>query len=214
MEDSTQCSAFARNHLHFGRIWFRRHQRDFASHAMARPRSIFLSCFDCASRFANAAPGVIDLTIAKYDNHIGTNNVAPVDRNALIPEVITCTPSEALPVAANSCDSPVYRCAGSRGGRANVMPALRGPTPSKGRLIRCTVPGSTPNRFAILRTPSVRPGVLRAARIRASSSAAIRGRPRRLPSCLALRSPARTIVRYSPMTLTTTRLSRCPSNSA
>jgi hypothetical protein len=28
--------------------------------------------------------------------------------------------------------------------------------PSKGRLIRCTVHGSTPNRFAILRTPSVR----------------------------------------------------------
>src|SRR5437879_5527136 len=30
---------------------------------------------------------------------------------------------------------------------------------SKGRLIRCTVPGSTPNRAAILRTPSVRPGL-------------------------------------------------------
>ena len=50
--------------------------------------------------------------------------------------------------------------------------------PSKGRLIRCTVLGSTPKRFAIFRTPSVRPGALRAARIRASSSGAIRGRPR------------------------------------
>src|SRR5262249_12462468 len=50
-------------------------------------------------------------------------------------------------------------------------------TLSKGRLIRCTVPGSTPNRCAILRTPSVRPGALRAAKIRASSSGAIRGRP-------------------------------------
>ena len=36
----------------------------------------------------------------------------------------------------------------------------------KGRLILCTVLGSTPNRSAILRTPSVRPGVLRAAKIR------------------------------------------------
>jgi len=39
------------------------------------------------------------------------------------------------------------------------------PTATKGRLIRCTVPGSTPKRFAILRTPSVRPGALRAARV-------------------------------------------------
>src|SRR5262249_11039351 len=34
---------------------------------------------------------------------------------------------------------------------------------SKGRLIRCTVLGSTPKRFAIFRTPSVRPGAFRAA---------------------------------------------------
>ena len=61
------------------------------------------------------------------------------------------------------------------------------PLPSKGRLIRCTVPGSTPKRFAILRTPSVRPGAFRAARIRASTAGAIRGRPSRLPSALALR---------------------------
>ena len=64
-------------------------------------------------------------------------------------------------------------------------------TPSKGRLILCTVPGSTPNRLAILRTPSVRPGAFRAARIRASSSGAIRGRPSCLPSALARLSPAR-----------------------
>jgi hypothetical protein len=36
---------------------------------------------------------------------------------------------------------------------------------SKGRLIRCTVPGSTSKRLAILRTPSVRPGAIKAARI-------------------------------------------------
>jgi hypothetical protein len=65
-------------------------------------------------------------------------------------------------------------------------------TPSKGRLIRCTVLGSTPKRAAILRTPSARPGVLRAARICLSSSAGIRGRPSCLPSSLALRRPART----------------------
>src|SRR5262249_23657422 len=35
-------------------------------------------------------------------------------------------------------------------------------------LIRCTVPGLTPNRAAILRTPSVRPGLCRAARMRRS----------------------------------------------
>jgi hypothetical protein len=44
---------------------------------------------------------------------------------------------------------------------------------SKGRLIRCTVPGLTPNRSAILRTPSVRPGLSRAARIAFSVSAGI-----------------------------------------
>jgi hypothetical protein len=35
---------------------------------------------------------------------------------------------------------------------------------TKGRLIRCTVPGSTPNRLAMTRTPA-RPGVARASRI-------------------------------------------------
>jgi hypothetical protein len=64
--------------------------------------------------------------------------------------------------------------------------------PPKGRLTRCTVLGSTPNRAAILRMPSVRPGALRAARIRLSSSSGIRGRPSCLPSLLALLSPART----------------------
>jgi hypothetical protein len=47
---------------------------------------------------------------------------------------------------------------------------------SKGRLMRCTVLGSTPNRF-IFRTPSVRPGAFRAARIRTSRSAAMRWSP-------------------------------------
>src|SRR5204863_5728121 len=67
-------------------------------------------------------------------------------------------------------------------------------TPSskgRGRLIRCTVPESTPNRSAILRTPGL-PGVARAFLIRSSSSAAIRGRPIRFPSLLARARPART----------------------
>jgi hypothetical protein len=64
--------------------------------------------------------------------------------------------------------------------------------PSKGRPIRWTVPGSTPNRAAILRTPSVRPGLSRAALIAFSRSAGIGGRPSRLPSLLARASPART----------------------
>jgi hypothetical protein len=66
------------------------------------------------------------------------------------------------------------------------------PVPSKGRLMRCTVLGSTRKRAAILRTPSVRPGAFRAARIRSSRSGAIRGRPSCFPSSLALLSPART----------------------
>jgi hypothetical protein len=49
---------------------------------------------------------------------------------------------------------------------------------SKGRLIRCTVPTATLNRAAIFRTPSVRPGLFRASRIRSSSSEAIGGRKR------------------------------------
>ena len=43
--------------------------------------------------------------------------------------------------------------------------------------MRCTVPGLTPNRSAILRTPSVRPGWRRASRIAVSSSGAIGGLP-------------------------------------
>src|SRR5262249_39720964 len=50
---------------------------------------------------------------------------------------------------------------------------------SKGRLIRCTVPGLTPNCLAMTRTPGL-PGVARASRIRFSSAGAIGGRPRRL----------------------------------
>src|SRR5260221_9038766 len=57
--------------------------------------------------------------------------------------------------------------------------------PSKGRrLIRCTVPGSTPNRAAIFRTPSVRPGLCRAILIAFSISAGLFGPPRRPPSRL------------------------------
>ena len=62
---------------------------------------------------------------------------------------------------------------------------------SKGRLIRCTVPGLTPNCLAMTRTPGL-PGVARASRIRFSSAGAIGGRPRRLPSPLARARPART----------------------
>ena len=52
-------------------------------------------------------------------------------------------------------------------------------TPAKGRLMRCTVPGSTPNRAAILRTPSVRPGLFRQ---QATNHAWInRGKERQLP---------------------------------
>ena len=62
----------------------------------------------------------------------------------------------------------------------------------KGRLIRWTVEGSTPNRTAILRTPSVRPGLFRASRIRSTSAGASGGLPRRFPSLLARFRPART----------------------
>src|SRR5207302_10911410 len=61
---------------------------------------------------------------------------------------------------------------------------------SKGRLIRCTVPGLTPNCLAMTRTPGL-PGVARASRIRFSSVMAIGGRPRRLLSLLVRASPAR-----------------------
>ena len=53
--------------------------------------------------------------------------------------------------------------------------------PSKGRLMRCTVDGLTPNRSAMTRMPG-RPGVARASRIRFSSAEAIGGRPRRFPT--------------------------------
>jgi len=45
---------------------------------------------------------------------------------------------------------------------------------SKGRLIRCTVPGLTPNCWAMTRTPGL-PGVARASWIRFSSAGAIGG---------------------------------------
>jgi hypothetical protein len=43
-----------------------------------------------------------------------------------------------------------------------VRPRPHAATPTKGRLIRCTVLGSTPKRAAIFRTPSVRSGALSA----------------------------------------------------
>src|SRR5262245_31199685 len=49
--------------------------------------------------------------------------------------------------------------------------------PSKGRLIRCTVSGFTPNRLAMTRTPGL-PGVARASRIRFSSAGAIGSPPK------------------------------------
>jgi hypothetical protein len=64
------------------------------------------------------------------------------------------------------------------------------PSWSKGRLIRCTVPGLTPNCLAMTRIPAL-PGVARASRIRFSRAGAIGGRPRRLPSSLARATPAR-----------------------
>src|SRR5262249_25518792 len=54
---------------------------------------------------------------------------------------------------------------------------------AKGRLIRCTIPGSTPNYLAMTRTLG-RPGAVRASRIRFSSIGAIGGRPRPLPFTL------------------------------
>ena len=87
----------------------RRHQRDFAGDAidlgLAPP---FLGCFHRRHRFANAAPSVIELAevphrlCAKCDKYNGIQIVAPVDRNAVMPEVIIRTASEALPVRAKS----------------------------------------------------------------------------------------------------------------
>jgi len=65
------------------------------------------------------------------------------------------------------------------------------PLATKGRLILCTVLGSTPNCLAITRTPG-RPGWLRAARMATSFSSEMVGRPKRFPSLLALAKPART----------------------
>jgi hypothetical protein len=49
-------------------------------------------------------------------------------------------------------------------GAFDIMARLIGQRLSKGRLIRCTVPGFTPNRLAMTRTPGL-PGVARASRI-------------------------------------------------
>jgi hypothetical protein len=40
--------------------------------------------------------------LAKYDKYIGVHNVDPVDRHAVIPEVIVWTAFEASPVKVNS----------------------------------------------------------------------------------------------------------------
>ena len=56
----------------------RRHQRDFAGHAMDLGLApSFLGCFHCGHRLADAAPSVIELAEfrigpAKYDSHNGT----------------------------------------------------------------------------------------------------------------------------------------------
>src|SRR5215468_133718 len=71
---------------------------------------------------------------------------------------------------------------GQRNARSLVFESFRGlphyAAASKGRLIRCTVLGLTPNLSAILRTPSpVRPRAFRASRIRRSRSAARAAKP-------------------------------------
>src|SRR5258705_3772601 len=76
----------------------------------------------------------------------------------------------------------------------------RSPLAAKGRLILCTVPGSTPNCSAILRTPG-RLGSASAPFILLSSSGAIDGRPSRLPSLLALPNPAHTLLDDGPLQL-------------
>src|SRR5260370_14636520 len=53
------------------------------------------------------------------------------------------------------CSRPFFDLSGY----TMTAPALA--PPSKGRLIRCTVPGSTPKRFAMTRTPGL-PGVAKA----------------------------------------------------
>jgi hypothetical protein len=48
--------------------------------------------------------------LAKNVKYSGTHTVAPVDRHAVIPEVIMWTASEALPVKANARALAVARC--------------------------------------------------------------------------------------------------------
>ena len=93
----------------FRRIRLRRLQRDFAGDAMDLGLApSFLCCFRRRYRFANAAPSIIELVRVPHwpsPNMISTNginNVAPVDRYAVIPDVIMWTASAALPVRAKS----------------------------------------------------------------------------------------------------------------
>ena len=103
---------------------------------------------------------------------------------------------ESLPLALReTLHSLLPLMRGQSTGTTNLTPSFRAPSyatatlaPSKGRLMRCTVDGLTPNRSAMTRMPG-RPGVARASRIRFSSAGAIGGRPRRFPSLLALASP-------------------------
>ena len=65
----------------------------------------FLGRVDCAHGQCSAASSNWPNSAwaaAKYDNHDGGKNVAPVDRNAMIAEVIIWTASEPLPVRAKS----------------------------------------------------------------------------------------------------------------
>jgi hypothetical protein len=72
---------------------------------------------------------------------------------------------------------------------------------SKGRLIRCNLPGSTPNRATILRTPA-RPGSASAARIRSLSWAAVRRAAQALALALGPRKPgADSLLNHRPFEL-------------
>jgi hypothetical protein len=80
--------------------------------------------------------------------------------------VLACSPPD------RSQEAPEVRF----GGSVSRYPAVPRLGATKGRLIRCTVPGSTPNRFAMTRTPGL-PGVAGASTIRFSSVRAIGDRP-------------------------------------
>ena len=151
-------------------------------------RSWFDVVYRYADGYAERLPALAEELVRLKPNII----LAAATGQAVAAKNATATIPIVTPALADAVHLHLIASEARPGGNVTgITPYVSG-LPAKQMELRCTVPTATPNRSAILRTPSVRPGAFKASWIRFSSSGAMDGRPRCVPSSLARFMPART----------------------